>query len=187
MSHQNERDKMLAETTTVMRVRDNQRSKIYKAEQAVDHGESFESIQQVNEYCDKILTNQWFNKQFPHRKFKKFRISDGRGRRTACGSLSGKMKFPKWSRTELTILHEVAHTVTNEKPAHGVQFAKNLLFLVYEFMGAKKHIELMESYKKHKVDFGVKRIKRNISPELKEILRERMAKARRAKVEKNRK
>jgi hypothetical protein len=45
------------------------------------------------------------------------RIKDGRGTRIARGGIH-YINLPMWARTELIVLHEVAHTITDRKWGH---------------------------------------------------------------------
>ncbi|MFO1036637.1 MAG: hypothetical protein U1E45_07320 [Geminicoccaceae bacterium] len=59
-------------------------------------------------------------------------VSDGRGRRHACGSRE-VIKLPRWARTVPVVLHECAHGMAPDK--HGPQFVAAYVDLVVEFMG----------------------------------------------------
>lgn len=159
------------------RPRDSQRKKVYDSEQAHSlwtwDAHQYESVQQVQSWVDSICKSRWFINRFPRHAIDKKRIAvygrradgikvlDGRGRRGACGSTRGFVKLPVWSRSDLVILHEIAHVVTsryttnNRKlPAHhGRDFCANYLALVRRFLGKEAGDELKACFKKHKVKY----------------------------------
>lgn len=59
-------------------------------------------------------------------------VSDGRGRRHACGSRE-VIKLPRWSRTTAIVLHECAHGMSAD--AHGPQFVAAYVALLVRFAG----------------------------------------------------
>jgi len=151
------------------RPRDSQRSKVYKAETAhslwFDEA-LFDSVGDVQRWVDSICKSRWFKNRFPRyaldpkslmkygRSADGIKVLDGRGRRRACGLRRGFIKLPIWTRTDLHILHEIAHVVTTTKVAsHGREFCANYLALVRQFMGKEEANELRECFKRHKVKY----------------------------------
>jgi hypothetical protein len=83
------------------------------------------------------------------------------------------------------VLHEMAHEVRHYRrdrftpeAAHGWQYAATYLDLVMWFMGSEAHDKLKAAFKKHKVKFSKPRTGRLLSAEEKQVLRDRLAKAR---------
>jgi len=109
-----------------------------------------------------------------------FPVGDGHGQRKATWDGS-KVNLPRWARTEHVMLHELAHALSRQGASHGWQFAECLLFLWKQVFGAEKAKHLEASYKANKVKYRKPRAKRQITPEQRAILVERMAKARLAK------
>ena len=164
--------------------RDSQRGKLYKAERSLDIFRSprLETVGEIEQYCEKVANSVWFDKQYPKRKFKKFTIGDGRHRKSACGNINGTIKFPKSLRSELIVLHEIAHTVTHALPHHGYEFANNMLLLVKHLSA---HDSLKAAFKAHKVRFTPKRKAVSRTPEQAQMMKDRMAKARAARKHKD--
>ena len=158
------------------RPRDSQMSKVYAAER--DHSlwhydSQYDNIQQIQAWVDSICKSRWFKNRFFRYAIDKKRMAkygrradgikvlDGRGRRNACGSTRGYIKLPVWSRSDLVILHEIAHVVTsryttnNRKlPAyHGRDFCANYLSLVRRFLGKEAGDELKACFKKRKAKY----------------------------------
>jgi hypothetical protein len=59
-------------------------------------------------------------------------VTDGRGRRHACGSRE-VIKLPRWARTRPVVLHECAHGLAPDR--HGPEFVKVYVSLLVRFMG----------------------------------------------------
>lgn len=157
-------------------MRDSQRSKVYKAERACGyfHTRRIEVVSDIQAWLDKITGSAWYkkyklvrtdgeNRGLPFGKYSQpyfrnpnIKVLDGRGRRSACAT-NGWMKLPKWSRTKLIILHEMAHAIQIERPGHGRQFCMIYLDLVKRWIGIECYRALRASFRKHKVKVGVKR------------------------------
>ncbi len=158
------------------RPRDSQQSKLYKAERLHSlwsNNSQFDSLGDVQDWVDKICKSRWFVNRFPRHSLSRkitmltgrgangIKVLDGRGRRRANGSTRGYIKLPVWTRSELHILHEIAHVVTsryttnNRKlPAfHGRDFCANYLALVRRFLGKEAGKELKVCFKKTKVKY----------------------------------
>jgi hypothetical protein len=60
------------------------------------------------------------------------RVTDGRGRRHACGSRDA-IKLPRWARTRAIVLHECAHGLAAD--LHGPEFVAVYLDLLARFAG----------------------------------------------------
>lgn len=142
------------------RERDNQRSKLYKAEHVLwDDSKKFQTIGECEEYIKTVLRSRWFKNRYPHKE--KLVLGDGRGmRRATAGSWletnTVDISLPRWSRMEAVILHELSHNVSPMfKAAHGPEFASNFLSLVLRFMGRNAWVQLRESYKKHRVKWRI--------------------------------
>jgi hypothetical protein len=59
-------------------------------------------------------------------------VSDGRGRRHACGSPEA-IKLPRWARTPAIVLHECAHGLARDM--HGPEFVATYVELLARFAG----------------------------------------------------
>ena len=60
------------------------------------------------------------------------RVTDGRGRRHACGSRE-VVKLPRWARTAPIVLHECAHGLAADQ--HGPRFVAAYVALLERFLG----------------------------------------------------
>jgi hypothetical protein len=59
-------------------------------------------------------------------------VTDGRGRRHACGSRAA-IKLPRWARTRAVVLHECAHGMADDQ--HGPGFVAAYVLLLVRFAG----------------------------------------------------
>lgn len=157
------------------RPRDSQLSKVYKAESAHSYWSDvseYDSLSEIQRWVDEICKSRWFKNRYPRyaldaksimkygRAADGIKVLDGRGRQRACGSTRGFIKLPVWTRSDLHILHEIAHVVTRRNgyqgplPAyHGRDFCANYLALVRQFMGKEEADELKACFKKHRVKY----------------------------------
>ena len=60
-------------------------------------------------------------------------VSDGRGRRSACGS-RWEIKLPRWARTRGVVLHEIGHSLAS-MDRHGPVYARLYLDLLARYAG----------------------------------------------------
>lgn len=150
------------------RPRDSQRQKVYDAGWSVDQGEQFIHMRDLRAYVYKIYRSRW--RKALYRKYNlddrgfHLYVGDGRSRRKACMQNGWKrhyeIKFPRSMRSQLTILHEIAHVLVEEiftigrgeKVAyHGREFCAFLFLLVRRWMGADAAKQLKAAYKKYRV------------------------------------
>ena len=157
--------------------RDQQRSKLYKAEKVLwGKTKALPTTDDMDAYIRKLQTRAVLVKRFGPALTRYIRVKDGRGRRAACGG-ANYISMPLWSRNEWIVLHEAAHTVTirlfgSNVSAHGWQYANVYLQLVKSMLGSEMHDLLKESFKKNRVRFSPKqtRAKKPVTPELLERL-----------------
>ncbi|MCB9942391.1 MAG: hypothetical protein H6851_02030 [Geminicoccaceae bacterium] len=62
-------------------------------------------------------------------------VTDGRGRRHACGSRT-VIKLPRWARTPAVVLHECAHGLSHD--GHGPGFVRTYVELLVDFAGFER-------------------------------------------------
>lgn len=163
----------LLSTTRPMEVtnmRDSQRSKVYKSDEALDTFGRLETTTAIQHIVNQLWASERFKKAFPRAAAYYGgppKVEDGRRRRRACGN-AYCIKMPKWSRTRGVIAHELAHTVCLrerlEGPWHGWQFCEVYLKLVLFTMGREAHDVLKQEFKKNRVRFR-EPVRRNLSPE----------------------
>ena len=151
---------------TIMSVRDFQRQRVYNSEDLMDvgHGKRLETVPEMQTWVDKIVRSKWFRNRWPYLTY--IQVKDGRGRRRATGYAKGSrqhyetfgittegiLKMPRWSRSELFILHEITHVIIDhvhkrKVPAHGREFCNLYLSLVKRFMGKVAHHDLKICFK----------------------------------------
>jgi len=185
-----------------MSQRDSQRSKVYKAErnagiqQSVYRKTAYGSvgnreiqpmtIEECQKMVDKILTSKYVQRKYDSsgiiRWGKSIRVVAGKSGGMARDEWGVKtISLGIWGRQEFVVIHEVAHHLAGLHNKHNWRFCQVELDLVRHFMGKEAHDSLKAEFKKLKVKFTAPRKKRELTPEQRAILVERMAKAREAK------
>lgn len=153
-----------------VRMRDTQRSKVYAAERALKDAPDFETMDQVHRYVEGgVFESTWFKNRFPQVTF--LATHNGGGARKArggpCYRRAGSglliqgvyMNLPRWARSKLVILHELAHGLTPVTcAAHGREWCQIYLELVGRFMGTETATRLRDSFKAHGVRCLPKRV-----------------------------
>lgn len=116
------------------RPRDSQRARLYRAEEAVDAGRRLPTVERMQDWVDGLAATDWFVARWGARSFD---VRPGFGhRRATADAANGVLQMPKWARSELVLLHEVAHCLTPMTLAsHGPEYAGVLLALVRRGMG----------------------------------------------------
>ena len=135
------------------RPRDNQRGKVYKAENTVfDPGEKM-TLEEVEQFVHEV----WNFKPLRMKKngfvtpYNKPRVSDGRRRRSGA-SFGGRIALPKFARNKWYILHELAHEITfRDLAGHGPEFCGNYLWLVESILGFESREKLGAAFRAHRV------------------------------------
>jgi putative metallohydrolase (TIGR04338 family) len=162
-----------------MRDRDNQRSRLYKAQHETAwtkepskyakplydnlipiEGHNRTPYYAINEKahapslagCQKYYDNIFKRAWFSNRWNNHYvRVIKGNG----ATALGRTIRLAYWGRKEWVLLHELAHTLTpRDKSAHGKEFAGILLFLVQQVMGKAEADKLREAFKKNKVKYN---------------------------------
>lgn len=139
-------------------MRDSQRSKVYKSERCLDSfngGERYEKVADIERYLKKVVKQKWFQKRWPWVRF--VQVLPGQGRSSACGGVAWHrqpyMKLPKWARTKLVIMHELAHGLTSRHAAHGREFCAVYLQLVHHYIGKEEAMLLKAAFRKNRVKY----------------------------------
>jgi len=115
--------------------------RFYKAEDCMLalHGDHPLTLAEIRAYVLDLIAQDWFRRSWPQPM--RFQFRDGRGDRHArCKSSDGllfQLYFPRATRTEYFVLHEVAHACTwnTARTDHDRAFMKALLVLVRKCMG----------------------------------------------------
>ena len=147
-------------------IRDSQRSKVYKAEQSLPWWKDvdrLETMEELQGWVDQLWQHRWLRRQFPSAP-RRVEVRDGRRRRFACAG-TRTIWMPRWSRSKMIVLHELAHVCEGSESSrlrlitawHGREFCAAYLALVQHYLGAEKATELRAAFKAHRVRFRPKR------------------------------
>jgi putative metallohydrolase (TIGR04338 family) len=142
--------------------RDFQASKVQRAESHVNEGERLETVSEMQAWIDKIISSRWWKNRS---EIDYIRVMPGRGCRNALATQSimkGRwvhtIKMPIWSRSQLVILHEICHHLTDPNgnwemtvAPHGREFCSSLVALVKRWMGNETAKKLREAYRNNRV------------------------------------
>ena len=144
---------------------DRQRSALYRAEDRVPWGRKFNGIPEAQAFVDQVISSSAW--EFAPTEDadgvawvvpRVVVVRDGRGRRHACSErawFGSEIKLPKWARTELIVLHELAHVrVPPGFPPHGARFAAEYLALVRRFASEDIADALEASFREEGVKVG---------------------------------
>ncbi|HEX7276679.1 MAG TPA: hypothetical protein VF244_04830 [Acidimicrobiales bacterium] len=134
------------------RPRDNQRARLYRAENEVDAGRPLPTVAVMQAYVDGVAASAWFVDRWGARAFD---VRPGHGHTRATASPDGVLQMPRWARREMTILHEMAHCLTPVTfAAHGSEYAGVLLALVRRAMGLGPAQALEEAFGRQRVKWS---------------------------------
>lgn len=171
------------------RPRDSQRSKVYAAERDAfprsEIGPQWKTLGEVEAWIEKkVLTSAYVRKNYA---IGYVGLRPGKGCRNAFANPDTyEITLPLWARKEWVVLHEISHLIVSSRKHafHGWKFCEVYLDLVRHCMGKEVHDRLKAEFKARNVKFTAPRAKRQLTEEQKAVLRERMAKARAAKLAK---
>lgn len=171
------------------RVRDTQRGKLYRAEQAFWHGAyggdcaggavRLETMAEVEAFAESVLAKRSVQRRFGwQRPLEEYR--DGRGRRSAYAEGGYAIGVPRSLRSRWVVLHELSHVIVQRtfhpEPAwHGWEFADVYLQLVWCVLGKEAHNGLRDAFRANGVRYKAPRARRQLTEEQREALRLRMA------------
>ena len=131
------------------RPRDSQRARLYRAEGEVDAGRRLPTVAKMQAYVDEIAGAQWFLARWGERAFE---VRPGFGHRRATADEHGVLQMPKWARSELVLLHEMAHCLTPRSVAsHGPEYAGVLLALSRRAMSPGTAQSLEDAFARQRV------------------------------------
>ena len=135
------------------RPRDSQRARLYRAESEVDAGRRLPTVERLQAYVDHLVGLDWFVARWGTHAIE---VRPGYGHRRATADQDGVLQMPRWARTELVLLHEVAHCVTPATAAaHGPEYAGALLSLVRRCMGPAPAQALEDAFVRQRVAWRV--------------------------------
>lgn len=151
------------------RVRDSQRQRLYDAEHDTAWGKADRAmtLAECQIYVNRLCAQQWTQRHW--RIWAPPTVSDGRGSPQArYVSWNNTIEMPCWSRTEWTLLHEMAHFLSDrclrncngvdglpcrQEAAHGWHFAQIYLALVRHQLGKAVHDVLRGSFRRGRVRY----------------------------------
>ncbi len=133
------------------RPRDSQRARLYRAESSVAPGRRLPTVERMQAYVDTLVEADWFAARWGGRAFE---VRPGFGHRRATADEHGVLQMPKWARTELVLLHEVAHCLTPRTFAsHGPEYAGVLVALARRAMNPATAQSLEDAFARHRVQW----------------------------------
>jgi putative metallohydrolase (TIGR04338 family) len=144
-----------------LRPRDGQRSKVYKADDALKpFAVPLKSVADVERFVLKVWASKRAQAAFPRAvgSWRQPYVKDGRGTRSATGG-EWHISIPRWARWSDVVLHELAHVITIREhfslrvAGHGWQFCGVFLKLVLYIMGREAHDALKASMKIYRVRY----------------------------------
>lgn len=132
------------------RPRDSQRARLYRAEDLVDAGRRLPTVERMQAWVDGLVATDWFVARWGERSLE---VRPGYGhRRATADAANGVLQMPKWARSELVLLHEVAHCLTPATVAsHGPEYAGVLLALARRGMGPATAQRLEDAFASERV------------------------------------
>ena len=135
---------------TAPRPRDSQRARLYRAEGLVDAGRRLPTVERMQAWVDALLASDWFVARWGS---KSLEVRPGFGhRRATADQVNGVLQMPKWARSELVLLHEVAHCITPPTVAsHGPEYAGVLLALARRGMSPATAQRLEDAFAAERV------------------------------------
>ena len=134
-----------------------QQDELYAAEHEVPWtGDSFESIEQVQEWVDRLRESAWWERNFPNVR-KVYVEKHVKGRMDGAGLDDvGHGVVPWWPGWgEMLMLHEVCHVLTDKRfgnAAHSPWFCRMYLEMVSTYLGPEVYLELQKAMDRHGVD-----------------------------------
>lgn len=135
------------------RPRDSQRARLYRAETEVDSGRRLPTVERMQAWVDALAGADWFQARWGERAFD---VRPGFGHRRATADQHGVLQMPKWARTELVLLHEVAHCLTPVTcAAHGPEYAGVLLALARRAMSPATAQALEDAFDRQRVRWSL--------------------------------
>jgi putative metallohydrolase (TIGR04338 family) len=144
---------MPAAAPVAARPRDSQRARLYRAEGEVASGRRLPTVERMQSWVDGLAATDWFLARWGERVFD---VRPGFGHRRATADANGVLQMPKWARTELVLLHEVAHCLTPSTcAAHGPEYAGVLLALARRGMGPATAQALEDAFDRQRVRWSL--------------------------------
>lgn len=167
-----------------MRLRDTQRARVYRADNALNGiAPKLPEVHDVEVFVKRVWASRRVAAAYPG-AFKSGppSVADGRGARHARGGVS-RIVIPRWARNAGVVIHELSHTITRrhfggQPAAHGWEFCQVYLDLTLYMLGREAHDALKAAFKKEGVRWRPKKKRAPLSEEKRQELAARLAVAR---------
>ncbi len=185
------------------RRRDSQKTKVYRSEWAIQaqqigfrHSapqDGYESLEACEKFLLGVIARKHVQNRYPRAsRFQAVHLKPGQGTKAARydGTYATRLfksdygpefNLPRWARNELTMLHELAHSLVPGGVQHNWEFTECLLWLVRQAMGIEWHDRLLDQYKTRKVKYKKPRERKPVSPERRAELAQQLVAARAAR------
>ncbi len=148
--------------TRTKRPRDNQKSRLYNAEDSlIDfvagcEAKRLPSLRDCQKLVDRIVKSKWWQKRS---RIKVIRVTNGRTMALA-KLLRLEIAMPVELRNDQYVIHEMAHMLTDDNAeSHGPEFASNYLALLRRFKGVRAANELKAIFDNSDVKYRCKKCK----------------------------
>lgn len=130
-------------------MRDTQRQRVYDAERKVPASPiGTGSMNEIVAFVEKVVGSAWWQRRS---RVRTVICKDGRGRVNAC-AYGNTIKIPRWGRSKMVVLHELAHVLNDSGGApHGREFAAAYLALVDRFGEPEAGKQLRAAYAEKRV------------------------------------
>jgi putative metallohydrolase (TIGR04338 family) len=149
------------------KARDSQRQRLYNAERTFGdfyrRANNLQTVGDITKWVEAIIRKRWFVELF---RINAVTIRPGtRNRVFARGGARGTtavLTLPTWARTEMIVLHELAHACTpasSVRAGHGVEYAGTYILLIEKVLGKEKADELRDAFRKGNVDWTMTHLK----------------------------
>lgn len=139
--------------------KDPQQFDLYDAEQALKEHRSivhYRDKEATRKFVERVLASAEWKALGGPRKITIVWTRHDSGIAT-CYRTQGKVCLPGWAFNQKTVLHELAHMVTDD--GHGPRFAGTALMLYRKYIGARFADEMLASYRAHGVKVKQRRFK----------------------------
>lgn len=130
--------------------RDSQRKRVYSAEWTVDHGRTFDTLAELDKFCNKVYKSEFWRYHFGQQRFSRLCIERGRGHSATAYKHLGRITFGTKCQNVMTACHELAH-IGSHGQKHDKEFVQAYLKLLRRYGDPGQADALREAFKAKKV------------------------------------
>ena len=147
--------------------KDPQKYRLYASERVFDNAPGvrhFRSMPEMEAFVAKVVGSEWWQENGGPREVKVFLGRRDSGKAKAYSRFSmwrGEMVMspfitipPSWAATDITLIHELAHTFVGNQHGHDQVYAKSYLDLLRMFAGSVAADKLQAAFDKQRVEYG---------------------------------